>query len=133
MHIYLGGAHNGKRAFVRNLLLNEDVEWFEDEIPDKEVRSSNKRIVSAGIENWLAKSELSEEQAIEIVMDRLNNKETIVILTDIGRGIVPMDTAERRLRDVCGRLNQKLVAQAEEVTRIWYGIPQLLKKRGDVQ
>lgn len=132
MHIYLGGAHNGKRAFVRNLLLNEDVEWFEDELPDKGVRSSNKKIVSAGIENWLAKSELSEEQAIEIVMDCLNNKETIVILTDIGRGIVPMDAAERRLRDVCGRLNQKLVAQAEEVTRIWYGIPQKLSKRGEI-
>ena len=131
MHIYLGGAHNGKRAFVRNLLLNEDVEWFEGELPDKGVHPTNPKVVVAGIENWLAKSELAEEQAIELVLSRLNDKDAVVILTDIGRGIVPMDAAQRQLRDVSGRLNQKLIAQAEEVTRIWYGIPQLLKKRGD--
>ena len=57
---------------------------------------------------------------------------SVVILTDIGRGIVPIDARQRKLRDACGRLYQRLMAEADEVTRIWYGIAQTIKKRGEV-
>ena len=36
-----------------------------------------------------------------------------------------------KLRDTCGRLYQRLLAEADEVTQIWYGIPEKLKKRGE--
>lgn len=65
-------------------------------------------------------------------MNSLKSRNCIVILTDIGRGIVPMDPEMRALRDSCGRLFQRIMKQADEVIQIWYGIPKLIKKRGEM-
>ena len=64
-------------------------------------------------------------------MKSIENRDVILILTDIGRGIVPMDAGQRELRDVCGRLYQRLFSEADEITRIWYGIAKTLKNRGE--
>lgn len=127
MHVIIGGAHNGKRAFVRNLLSEEDISWYEGEIPSP----GNDAVVLAGLENWLAQCELSEEKATNFIIKAVENRRAIVILTDIGRGIVPMDANLRKLRDTCGRVYQRLFAEASEVTKVWYGIPQNIKKRGE--
>lgn len=129
MHIYIGGAHNGKRAYVRNVLGNECVQWFEGELPDEV--NSDSFIVVAGLENWLLRTDLPEQQAIDLIASSVKGKNAVIILTDMNRGIVPMDAVQRNLRDVCGRLYQRLILEADEVTRIWYGIAQNLKKRGD--
>jgi len=50
-----------------------------------------------------------------------------LIVTDMGRGVVPMEKQARLLRDTCGRLYQALFAEAEQVVRIWYGIGEQLK------
>ena len=129
MHVFIGGAYNGKRDYVRKLLKAEgkdDIRWVEGELPSP----GTEPVVIAGIERWLAQCGRSEEQAIGQVMEVVQGRETMLILTDIGRGIVPMEADQRELRDVCGRLYQRLVAEADEVTRIWYGIAQTLK-RGD--
>jgi len=128
MRIYFGGAHNGKRQYVRNLLQDEGqlhVQWIESELPTP----GTNPVVIAGIENWLAKTNLSEEEAIAHIIKQTANRDIIFILTDIGRGIVPIDAKQRNLRDVSGRLNQRLFAEADEVTRIWYGIAQIIKPR----
>ncbi|WP_438314911.1 bifunctional adenosylcobinamide kinase/adenosylcobinamide-phosphate guanylyltransferase [Sporosarcina sp. FA9] len=130
MHIYIGGAHNGKRAYVRKVLENERVRWFEGELPDE--MNSDQCTVVAGLENWLLRIDLPEQEAIDLIVDSVKGENTFIILTDMNRGIVPMDKAQRNLRDVCGRLYQRLILEAEEVTRIWYGIAQNLKKRGDL-
>jgi len=89
-------------------------------------------IVISGIEEWLAGTDLSEAAAIDYVLTAVAGRDVIVVLTDIGRGIVPIDAQQRKLRDACGRLYQRLMAEADEVTRIWYGVAQTLKKRGEV-
>jgi adenosylcobinamide kinase / adenosylcobinamide-phosphate guanylyltransferase len=127
MHVIIGGAHNGKRAFVRKLLSEEDISWYEGEIP----APGNDAVVLAGLENWLAQCELSEEKATDFIIKAVENRRAIVILTDISRGIVPMDANLRKLRDICGRVYQRLFAEASEVTKVWYGIPQNIKKRGE--
>jgi adenosylcobinamide kinase / adenosylcobinamide-phosphate guanylyltransferase len=127
MHVIIGGAHNGKRAFVRKLLSEEDISWYEGEIP----APGNDAVVLAGLENWLAQCELSEEKATDFIVKAVENRRAIVILTDISRGIVPIDANLRKLRDTCGRVYQRLFAEASEVTKVWYGIPQNIKKRGE--
>jgi adenosylcobinamide kinase / adenosylcobinamide-phosphate guanylyltransferase len=127
MHVIIGGAHNGKRAFVRKLLSEEGISWYEGEIP----APGNDAVVLAGLENWLVQCELSEEKATDFIIKAVENRRAIVILTDIGRGIVPMDANLRKLRDTCGRVYQRLFAEASEVTKVWYGIPQNIKKRGE--
>jgi len=130
MHIYIGGAYNGKRAYVLKVLENKNVQWFEGELPNK--ANPDQCIVVAGLENWLLQTNLPEQEAIDLIVDSVKGRNTYLILTDMNRGIVPMDAEQRNLRDVCGRLYQRLILEADEVTRIWYGIAQNLKKRGDL-
>ena len=135
MHIIIGGAHNGKRDYVSTMLVGREVEWRDVAVGGaSHSHSSNtiQTIVVTGIEKWLAETALSEVEAIDFVMDIVVSPNTIVILTDIGRGIVPIDAQQRQLRDTCGRLYQRLIVEADEVTRIWYGLAQTLKKRGEV-
>ncbi len=138
MHVYIGGAHNGKRNYVNNVLTEQgehNVHWIEgNEMGDIHPVNSNsiRTVVIAGVEKWLAETDLSEEAAIDYVMNCISkDRQTLFILTDIGRGIVPMDAEQRKLRDACGRLYQRLMAEADEVTRIWYGLAKTLKKRGE--
>ena len=54
-------------------------------------------------------------------------KDKIIITTDISSGIVPMDPELRAWREACGRMNSYLAGQADEVWRLFCGIPQRLK------
>jgi len=129
MQVFIGGAHNGKRAYIKNLLEQQGgkLEWFDGVLPTVGTNA----IIIAGIEGWLADTALSEEQAIAKILESVAGREVVFILTEIGRGIVPIDAEQRKLRDVCGRLYQRLFIEADEVTRIWYGIAQIVKKRGE--
>lgn len=129
MRVIIGGAHNGKRAYVKTELLQrgmDDYEWFDGLLPS----IGNRPVVVAGLEIWLRDCRLDEETAMQEVLNALKNRTAIVILTDVGRGIVPVNADDRTLRDRCGRLNQRLVAEADEVIQVWYGIPKIIKERG---
>ena len=51
----------------------------------------------------------------------------VVIATEVGCGVVPVDPDERKWREDAGRLSCLLAARAETVVRVCCGIPQLLK------
>ena len=51
----------------------------------------------------------------------------VVIATEVGGGVVPVDPAQRAAREAAGRLSCLLAARAETVVRVCCGIPQLLK------
>lgn len=127
MHIVIGGAFNGKRAYVKQLI---DAVWYEQQLPE----SVQGNIVIAGLEGLLrAHLEEEEEQVAAIFAEKLRDlnaqsDELIVILTDMGRGVVPLEKEQRQLRDTCGRLYQLLFSEATTITRIWYGLPEILKK-----
>ncbi|TWT27621.1 bifunctional adenosylcobinamide kinase/adenosylcobinamide-phosphate guanylyltransferase [Planomicrobium sp. CPCC 101110] len=133
MHIVFGGAFNGKREYVREQLGNQEVSWFEGVMPER----SPLFTVIAGVEKWVKlqlETGKSEKEILESASDALLLNESsrqIWILTDINRGIVPLDPIERQQRDVVGRLYQFLFKEAASVTRIWYGIPETLKGADD--
>lgn len=54
-------------------------------------------------------------------------RDRIVITTDISGGVVPMDPELRAWREACGRMNSFLASRADEVWRLFCGIPQRLK------
>ncbi|WP_252501905.1 bifunctional adenosylcobinamide kinase/adenosylcobinamide-phosphate guanylyltransferase [Sporosarcina sp. Marseille-Q4943] len=131
MRVVIGGAHNGKRKYVKRMLAEEPQYWLDCSASDLEIPTGCKVVVDR-VEHWLARTELPEADAVEFIKKEIEGKDVIFILTDIGRGIVPMDAEQRKLRDACGRLYQQLIAQADEVTRIWYGLAQTLKRRGEI-
>lgn len=51
----------------------------------------------------------------------------IVIASEIGGGVVPVDPEERAAREAAGQLSCLLAARAETVVRVVCGLPQVLK------
>lgn len=54
-------------------------------------------------------------------------QKAVVIATEVGGGIVPMDAGERHNREQAGRLACLLAERADTVVRVCCGIPQVLK------
>lgn len=52
----------------------------------------------------------------------------VVITTEVGCGVVPVDAAQRRYREAAGRLACLLSKRADRVIRICCGLPQVLKE-----
>lgn len=65
-------------------------------------------------------------QNLEALAEELSEK-AIVIATEIGGGVVPVDAGERRKREEAGRLACLLAERADTVIRVCCGLPQLLK------
>ena len=132
MHVYIGGAYNGKRAYVRQLVVEREVQWIEC-ADNKDLPQANAQtIVLAGVEAFVEHHINSpEERVIQEFMKTLNTyraqSDVIVIVTENGRGIVPIEAETRELRDRCGRLCQQIFKEATNVTRIWYGLTESLK------
>ena len=126
MHIVLGGAHNGKRAMVRDYLGRNGLTyaWLSD-----------------GIENWDQKTDVLVIDSIPQVLfpmtreQRINWLENYIlptsnviwIIEDVSRGIVPMEKHKRSYRDESGRITQLLVEKATSVAQVWYGLVEMRK------
>ena len=51
----------------------------------------------------------------------------IILYTEVGSGLVPVDEGERAARETAGRLSIRLAEQADEVYRVVCGIAKKLK------
>ena len=67
-----------------------------------------------------------DDKELEQLADKLLEYD-VVISTETGCGVVPMDPAEREAREKAGRLNCLLAARAETVIRVFCGIPQVIR------
>lgn len=64
---------------------------------------------------------------LEQLADTLARDYDIVIATEVGGGVVPIDPAERAAREAAGRLACLLAARADCVVQLFCGIPTVLK------
>ena len=63
---------------------------------------------------------------LNALADELASKK-VVIATEVGCGVVPVDKEERRCREAAGRLACMLAERADTVVRVCCGIPRILK------
>ena len=63
---------------------------------------------------------------LEALADELAKKR-VVIATEIGGGVVPVEAEARQKREQAGRLACMLAARADTVIRVCCGLPELLK------
>src|SRR5690606_11529073 len=119
----------GKRQYVKEHMKLDSSVWLEGELPQP-----GEPAVVAGLEQSIRKQleqQCPEQDILAAIRDLAESTgERIWILTDISRGIVPIDPLEREWRDVTGRSYQYLFGNAQHITRIWYGIPQTIKGDG---
>ncbi|MDD1504116.1 bifunctional adenosylcobinamide kinase/adenosylcobinamide-phosphate guanylyltransferase [Lysinibacillus sp. CNPSo 3705] len=130
MHVFIGGAYSGKTGYVMKLLAGQKVELVDGHLPDASPACNV--LIIKNIEKWLVTQNLEDDEPlVKTILTRLKTLEkncaVYIIVTDMGRGVVPMEKQARFLRDTCGRLYQALFAEAEQVVRIWYGIGERIK------
>ena len=63
---------------------------------------------------------------LEALAEELAGRE-VVIATEVGGGVVPIDAGERAAREAAGRLSCLLAQRAERVIRVFCGLPMVLK------
>ena len=68
----------------------------------------------------------AEADDLEKLADKLAAYD-IVLATEVGGGVVPIDPAQRAAREAAGRLACLLAARADCVVQMFCGIPSVLK------
>ncbi|MFD1360076.1 bifunctional adenosylcobinamide kinase/adenosylcobinamide-phosphate guanylyltransferase [Lentibacillus salinarum] len=144
MHFITGGAFNGKRKWVKNHYAADYPLWLSAYGADTLTKPSHRDfpavVVLEGLEKWIYTTidpTLSPDTQRQNVMSQTepwlewekveSHRKLVMIGTDISKGIVPTEKWERLWRDITGWVYQDLVARAERVDIIWYGMEQTLK------
>lgn len=69
----------------------------------------------------------ADAQDLTVLADELAARYDVVMATEIGGGVVPMDAGQRTAREAAGRLACLLAARADIVVEMFCGIPTVLK------
>jgi len=144
MHFIIGGAFNGKRAWVKNTYsVYKNKHWVSaydnHSTPINLIEFDGDVVILEGLEIWLkdltAKYDVNRsreiwanclEKWLSWEQEEIHRK-LIIIGTDITKGIVPIDAENRQWRDVTGWAFQDIAAKSEQVDVIWYGLNQTIK------
>ena len=76
---------------------------------------------------WDVQDLAAQAEDLEALADDLSAQYPVLIATEVGGGVVPMDPAQRMAREAAGRLACLLAQRAETVIRVCGGRPQALK------
>lgn len=124
MTLIFGGAYNGKLEFVKEKYNLKDEEIF---LCNDEKLNLNCKVI-CGLHIFIRNCVLKGIDSLEVLeknMDLLEDK--IIICDEIGSGIVPMEKLDRQYREECGRGLQFLVKKATNVSRVFFGMEEVLK------
>ena len=69
----------------------------------------------------------AQETDLSALADRLASQYKVVVSTEVGGGVVPVDVGERAAREAAGRLACLLAERADTVVRVFCGLPMALK------
>jgi adenosylcobinamide kinase / adenosylcobinamide-phosphate guanylyltransferase len=143
MQLVVGGAYSGKRKFVKGEF--PDCQWLS--AYENESLTQWKQIYEAGdspivLEGWEAWIRQVWEQTKELdfvkkyfetIIDEMQWMEEerkqsfVLIMLEMGRGVVPIDRNERAWRDLSGWVSQMAAAKSETVHYCWHGLSRQLK------
>ena len=139
MILVFGGRAQGKLEFARNYLKDDYIELpdladFEDLMAQGDgggiIGGFGLGLLVADLRRWLDRNlELKEEDlylALENLVYVLPER-SVLVVEDIGSGVVPLGAEERARREANGRTLQFLAQQAESVYRLTAGIAMELK------
>lgn len=135
MKVIIGGVAQGKLEVAKRCVMSVDSELTKE---NKEVvivdESYNliEELYSATIINHfhlIVKRILQENKEPESVFEKIieRNPHVCIVSTEIGYGIVPMDSFEREYRERTGRICCKIAGKADEVYRVICGIATRIK------
>jgi adenosyl cobinamide kinase/adenosyl cobinamide phosphate guanylyltransferase len=124
MIMVTGGAYQGKTAYV-----TEKLGLAENDISDGAVCAVETLRTARCITNYHELVRRLGDECISFTQELCRtNKEVIIIIDEIGCGIVPMEKSERVWRENAGRCGCIIAACSEKVIRMVCGIPVIIKE-----
>ena len=142
MQLFIGGACAGKGDIVTARFPGALWLKADDALSDWRDRLVSGRVlVISGWADWLARA-LADERDDDRLRQRLvdtlqamieaegyTGGQMVLILPEMGRGIVPLAPEDRRLRDLAGWLSQDAASRADAVWYVRHGLARCLKRR----
>ncbi|PSL46922.1 adenosylcobinamide kinase /adenosylcobinamide-phosphate guanylyltransferase [Salsuginibacillus halophilus] len=134
MQLVVGGAWSGKRNIAASLAEADGI-WLhaeEDQLNAKE----QKTMIVDGWDVWvqarIACGSTPEQVRLQFreklkELKAIKSRQVILIMEEAGRGIVPLEQADRFFRDANGWMAQDAAHEAEEVHHVWHGLCRQLK------
>jgi len=136
MYLIFGGAYQGKLDYAKERFqLNEEDIFFcgagngkgEEDRSNPPYIDFSKKAVD-GLEDFVLHCVRCGMEAKDyLIANREQWRDTVFICTDISSGVVPCEKELRDWREMVGRTLMYLGKEAEEVTRIFCGLPQKIK------
>lgn len=105
-----GPLYSGKKTYVKNRF-----GWNDAQLA---------RLAAADVQQLVTGAETPAQ--LEALAAQLAQK-TAVTAAEVGGGVVPIDKAQRAQREAAGRLAILLAQRAQEVVRVFCGIPTRIK------
>lgn len=129
MILVIGGAYQGKLEFAKELWKERqngrNAVSFADGRSDSCEKAWNAQIIY-GFHHFAER--MTEEEIHEFIGDITNkNPASIIIMNEVGYGIVPADPKERAYREAAGHAGQRLAKEAKEIYRVVCGIGTKIK------
>jgi len=130
MHLIFGGAYQGKLDYAKERYQLKEQDIFfcsaEEESAGPYLDFTKKAVYRLE-EFVLSCVRCGMEAADYLEANREKWSGTVFICTDISSGVVPFEQGLRAWREMVGRTLMYLGKDAEEVTRIFCGLPQKIK------
>ena len=132
MHLIFGGAYQGKLDYVKEHYQLNDQEVFfcsssDGECPAGPNIDFTKKAIDRLEDFVMSCVRCGMEAKDYLEANQTEWKDTVFICTDISSGIVPFEKELRAWREMVGRTLMYLGKEADEVTRIFCGLPQKIK------
>ena len=127
MKMVTGGAFEGKTSYAMRVFGLRDADIVDGSSCSRYDLFHTKAVKHA---EQLVKRCLREGDDVLELADQLIrlNPGIIVIVKEIGCGVIPVDPADRNYRELTGRFCTKLASYADEVHRVTYGQGIVIKK-----
>ena len=71
------------------------------------------------VKGWIAENKNVEEETKKFIQ---NNKDSIIVMDQVGSGIVPVDKKEEVYRDAVGRAGYIIAENSDEVYEVVFGL-----------
>lgn len=125
MIFIIGGSYQGKTDFAVNKFGLSPDEITEGSAPyDKLISAKCIR----HFEDFVSSAAVRNEDPLKLTEKLLSgNPDVIIIMTEIGCGIIPIEKSQRVYRELVGKTGCLIAGLAEKVIRITCGIPTLIK------